>query len=399
MKTKMKIEPRVAPKVQQKMMLIYAGAGIALVSVVAVFLFFYLNLGNQEESYANNKTYTSIASGDWNLPSSWQSGDIPPISGLNKDAVIINNDVEYIGDVSVDNQVSITINGGASLTITGDLIVNNNLTLIINGDLIINGNLIAKNGAKVTVNGGGTASISQDANFDNNTVLWIDGNLEIGGNLIFGNNQSFGGNGIVSVGLSGCSEWSGPSDNCTESVILPITLLNFSVKKDGEDVIVKWRTAVELNNDYFDIERSSDGREFDQIARIEGSGTSHEPLDYEYVDTAPLNGMSYYRLRQTDFDGTTEAFDIHSIQNSSLTANNVTIFPNPLLGNTLKMVMSQPEEGSVEIMDENGNRVFSEELNDYDRELEMNLPDMKMGIYFVNVTTASMQKSFKLVKR
>ncbi len=85
---------------------------------------------------------------------------------------------------------------------------------------------------------------------------------------------------------------------------LPIELLHFDAEPDGMQVHCTWATATERDNDHFTVERSADGMHFLPVARVDGAGTSWVPLQYDWFDGDPLMGLSYYRLRQTDLDGT-----------------------------------------------------------------------------------------------
>jgi hypothetical protein len=85
--------------------------------------------------------------------------------------------------------------------------------------------------------------------------------------------------------------------------ILPIELLDFQANYDGTNVNCTWATATELNNDYFTVERSVDGVNFIGIGKVKGAGTTNVQLDYAFTDDQPVTGQSYYRLKQTDFDG------------------------------------------------------------------------------------------------
>ena len=87
------------------------------------------------------------------------------------------------------------------------------------------------------------------------------------------------------------------------STPLPVELLYFTAAPDGREVLCSWATATEQDNDYFTVERSSDGELFEDIGEVDGAGTSHSTLQYAFTDHAPLRGLSYYRLRQTDLDG------------------------------------------------------------------------------------------------
>lgn len=86
---------------------------------------------------------------------------------------------------------------------------------------------------------------------------------------------------------------------------LPIELLAFEGRPQGNAVALNWRTATEANNDFFTLERSHDGRAFEPIAKISGAGNAAVEQHYHYLDKAPFAGSNYYRLSQTDFDGAT----------------------------------------------------------------------------------------------
>jgi hypothetical protein len=84
---------------------------------------------------------------------------------------------------------------------------------------------------------------------------------------------------------------------------LPIELLWFDAKADGEVVNCSWTTASEWNNAYFTVERSADGLLFEPVGQVQSQGDGASMRDYRFVDEAPLPGTSFYRLRQTDHDG------------------------------------------------------------------------------------------------
>ena len=110
---------------------------------------------------------------------------------------------------------------------------------------------------------------------------------------------------------------------------LPIELIDFSAQVVDNDVIINWTTASETENNFFTIERSSDGIDFEEIAQINGAGSSVIISSYEYIDTEPLFGMSYYRLKQTDFNGQYEYFSPVAVEVRLSTTDNFKIYPNP----------------------------------------------------------------------
>ncbi|MGL4596667.1 MAG: T9SS type A sorting domain-containing protein [Bacteroidia bacterium] len=84
---------------------------------------------------------------------------------------------------------------------------------------------------------------------------------------------------------------------------LPIELVSFSAACEQDQVVLRWKTASEQNNQFFAVERSTDGMSFTEIARVSGSGNSDSPIAYSWIDLHPASGYAYYRLRQIDFNG------------------------------------------------------------------------------------------------
>lgn len=94
---------------------------------------------------------------------------------------------------------------------------------------------------------------------------------------------------------------------------LPVELLNFEAKPAASRVDLNWTTASETGNDHFEIERSDDGNTFTRIGTVSGAGNSTSVRQYSFNDAAPLRGISYYRLRQVDFDGGFTFSDIQAV--------------------------------------------------------------------------------------
>lgn len=109
---------------------------------------------------------------------------------------------------------------------------------------------------------------------------------------------------------------------------LPISLLEFTATPADGAVNLLWKTASELNNDYFTIERSADGVVFHEILRVRGAGNSSQTLTYQIQDQQPLTGISYYRLKQTDYDGQYEYFEMVRVRFEQGDTD-LLIYPNP----------------------------------------------------------------------
>ncbi|MBS1582923.1 MAG: T9SS type A sorting domain-containing protein, partial [Bacteroidetes bacterium] len=112
------------------------------------------------------------------------------------------------------------------------------------------------------------------------------------------------------------------------STPLPIELLSFGVSPQGHEAMeVRWSTASEQDNALFTIERAADTATWEAIAQLPGAGNSNAVIAYAWTDGTPLDGTSYYRLKQTDTDGTSTWSDIVPVVRTAGDA--LRVFPNP----------------------------------------------------------------------
>jgi hypothetical protein len=111
---------------------------------------------------------------------------------------------------------------------------------------------------------------------------------------------------------------------------LPIELLEFKGECNHQNIELKWVTASEINNDYFSIERSIDGINWLLISKVNGMGNSSSIKNYSYTDIRQYHDISYYRLKQTDFDGEFKYSAIIAIKKCEEEINELAIYPNPV---------------------------------------------------------------------
>ena len=112
---------------------------------------------------------------------------------------------------------------------------------------------------------------------------------------------------------------------------LPVTLSYFTAAPRNDQVHLRWETTQEINNDYFRVQRSVDSKTWtDYGDKIAGHGTTDAPQRYAFVDQQPLPGVSYYRLQQTDYDGTEHFHPVERVDMRK--AADITVFPNPANG-------------------------------------------------------------------
>ena len=110
---------------------------------------------------------------------------------------------------------------------------------------------------------------------------------------------------------------------------LPIEMLSFDANCADRKVIINWVTASENNNDFFTLERTQDGIIFQEIGTFQGAGNSSQTINYSFTDANPFPGINYYRLKQTDFNGLEESFNVVSTNCIGNNVPNMAIYPNP----------------------------------------------------------------------
>lgn len=183
---------------------------------------------------------------------------------------------------------------------------------------------------------------------------------------------------------------------------LPVELLFFNAQPTDKVVRTSWATSSEINNDYFTVERSSDGENFSAIGYVSGHGNSNITQQYEFIDEHPEKGISYYRLRQTDFDGTNELSRIVAVEFSSEEKFSFNAYPNPFSGQLfLSTTSSHSGRMNVIITDNSGKKVKEEKhfLNSGFSVYEIQLDDIESGSYILSLETEGNFYHSKLVKQ
>ncbi|GAA4347922.1 hypothetical protein GCM10023185_03320 [Hymenobacter saemangeumensis] len=148
---------------------------------------------------------------------------------------------------------------------------------------------------------------------------------------------------------------------------LPVELLAFTVQAQGPaDAVLSWRTASEVANDHWNVERSHDGRSFEAIGRLQGQGSKSAPTNYHFVDAGigtKAKGLVYYRLQQVDRDGSASYSPVQSLRLGKLTAT-VSLYPSPA-ASSAQLDLTQLPAGSyqVSLTDLTGRCVLARTLN------------------------------------
>lgn len=178
---------------------------------------------------------------------------------------------------------------------------------------------------------------------------------------------------------------------------LPISLISFTGHAVGYENQLNWSTASELNNDYFDIQKSSNGKDFTTIGKINGAGNSSETNEYSFIDRTPFSPITYYRLQQNDFNGHHDYSNIISIKNDASDYFNV--FPNPSLDGNINVFFSGygQSEINVSIYTISGQEIIKDIITDPHDFNQRNYQLPTKGIYTIVVSAGAFYEVKKVV--
>jgi hypothetical protein len=255
--------------------------------------------------------------------------------------------------------------------------------------IYINGELAFTTGNKLTLPTGSVVTVN------------------VGGVINPGNGG--GSSNLITIGTT--DVWNAGSGSLPGYVVLsvaplPIELMAFNAKVLNGIVELSWTTATETNNDYFTIQRTSDGRSFDDLGeKIDGAGNSTVTLAYKAKDEEPIKGISYYRLKQTDFNGTTS---YSALVNINMDENG--LFSWNLVGNLndgsrllLEISSVKGQQLKLDICDNKGRNVYSQVIVSQQNGKylgEYPLPVvLEAGMYVVNLSSENNGSGRKMVVR
>ena len=173
----------------------------------------------------------------------------------------------------------------------------------------------------------------------------------------------------------------------------PVELVNFVVENQNGIILLTWKTASEVNNEGFDIERSADGRDWETIGFVAGAGTSLELEYYTFEDTRPIDGINYYRLKQMDFDGVEEYHRVVSVDMSQ--GLNLTVFPNPGKKEvTLRLSEPVEEEAQILIYDTMGRLIDQQNISPFTNYIPLNINHLtQSGLYLIQFQSGQKSES------
>lgn len=173
--------------------------------------------------------------------------------------------------------------------------------------------------------------------------------------------------------------------------VLPVEWLSFELFKEEEVVRLIWKTATEINNDGFEVQRSQNAEDWEKIAWIDGKGNSTLISKYIDIDTKPYTGLSYYRIKQVDFDGTYEYSEIKAVDFKG--TRDIVVYPNPF--NDLVHVQNLAPNTSIRLLALNGKIIKAYESAGNDA---LNVSDLPSGVYFLIIGEGENRLTRKIIK-
>ncbi|NRA11817.1 MAG: T9SS type A sorting domain-containing protein, partial [Crocinitomicaceae bacterium] len=186
--------------------------------------------------------------------------------------------------------------------------------------------------------------------------------------------------------------------------VLPVELSEFDAIYNPEvrGADLNWKTESEINNNFFTVQKSRNGINFEDLYEVKGAGTTNEITDYFAFDPNIKLGVTYYRLKQTDFDGKFEYSEVSAISVYDDKIDKLTISPNPT-GNTTNIFFNSYQVGPsvLNIMNAQGQIIKSIDftLKKNGNNIVVDMSSYAQGIYMVSVETNNKIYTGKIIKK
>lgn len=208
-----------------------------------------------------------------------------------------------------------------------------------------------------------------------------------------GQTSSF--NTVTVPGVTNFSPWTLAGNNDP----LPIKLILFDAELNKQVVDLNWVTSSEVNNSYFTIEKTKNGTEYTEVGRVTGAGNSNTMLSYALTDSLPFYGMSYYRLRQTDFNGDYAYSELVSVYYQPIPAE-IRVYPNPADDVIFIQVNENTEsELDISLVDINGKKCYQQTISGNQNIYQINVSNLPAGMYTLMVSGMNILSTSKVMIR
>jgi hypothetical protein len=173
------------------------------------------------------------------------------------------------------------------------------------------------------------------------------------------------------------------------SQALPVELLSFNGDCNEGQVNISWQTATEHNSDYFEVEKSRDGMNWQVLTTVNAAGNSTQLLNYEATDAHAMEGNNYYRLTQVDIDGTTKTYDVINVSCSGAAKGYFSAYPNPSTG-SFQVILNDKNlvgSGNLSVKDTKGAELLNRTIEVKPGINMFSVTDLNLapGVYYIQI--------------
>lgn len=183
----------------------------------------------------------------------------------------------------------------------------------------------------------------------------------------------------------------------TSAGFLPVEWVNFTAIAQKTGVALEWITGTESDNDYFILERSEDGRNFEVVKHIESQGDNTSEQHYQYLDTKANRGINYYRISQKDLSNKIDTYKIIEVTFEHV--GDINIYPNPAINDIIINLPVTAEHATINVFDRTGKLVMTQDTSADNGLVNMQVTALPAGYYMLVVIAGDQVFSKKLVKK
>jgi len=179
---------------------------------------------------------------------------------------------------------------------------------------------------------------------------------------------------------------------------IPVELIKFDAKLINDEVQLGWEVATEINHDYYTIEKSENGTDYFDLANVDQRVEGTQSIQYQYIDRNLSAGTNYYRLSQTDLDGTSKVLAT-DVVNTFQKSNRINLYPNPTGASRVTLDGLDTEvEYTISVSNIYGAQlsrlISTDDTGSYDLDIE----SLSAGVYFISLDNGVEQQVLKFIK-
>ncbi|MFZ9386727.1 MAG: T9SS type A sorting domain-containing protein [Chitinophagaceae bacterium] len=237
--------------------------------------------------------------------------------------------------------------------------------------------------------------------------VWTTPALNGGGTVWSANNSGLANVRVDQLALRSSDNWVGAATHgrgiFTTSLLsaLPVTLIDFTGRQQGENIVIDWSTSSEFNSSHFELEKSINGRDFKKITTLQAAGQSTDKKEYRYTDSEVRSEKNYYRLRSVDLDNQYELSDVVFVKIPGK-EQKLYVSGNPFRDRISLRLFKEPATGTMlRLIDVNGRQVMQQQFGKGVQVLEWPIPAGRLssGVYYLQVFTDGHQFTRQMIKQ